>query len=663
MIFQLSYLFLSSALYNIEKLFLKKNFKKVVILTFYIVSFLFLIFTFLINYDISNNDLCSGNIHEQLQIHNGEIKVTFKSISMFPELSKISCFGKLSNTVLDNGELNIEVLTSRLLLEYINIFYGALFGLASILVNNRNKYIGLAILYLLSDYMLNMFYFQLDTNYSFLLLKIIFLIMFFQFFVQKKEFSRNFEFLSILLILLAYIKPLNFNLHPDDLYYLGYAIQGLDQNSAFFGNEQLYLYSLLLKNLYSLFGIYSVMIIKTVLSCWLAINTILFSNYFNIQQRLRIVLSIFIISFQSFAGGDQLWGSFVPKNICYLFILSGIYTLIKKRIILSALFFALSAYFQMAAFIIWLPFIGILYLFNVPLKEIILSSLLVVSLAFPLIYSLFTQNFNSSITKAERGESLKFIITEYLPGHLYPFIFENQEFLKVNPNWTSGLRNILIFLVVVLFISIFNKSEHMSIIRLLQYCSFLIVLPVIFNFFFPINTYMLLHPYKIISLSSLLLSLYFVLLLNSNYFKENISTYLIIMSLFSFSPFIYELADSNYNYRPTFSTSQKFKNELLDINPNILILPLYEQNTVQDKLLDIEIYTGINTFVAYKYFPTTIKDTRVWKERIKMVSSFYKGDCNALRQIDEFYFIDYVENDCGIIVSEVGQYKIFKIDY
>lgn len=174
---------------------------------------------------------------------------------------------------------------------------------------------------------------------------------------------------------------------------------------------------------------------------------------------------------------------------------------------------------------------------------------------------------------------------------------------------------------------------------------------------------MLLHPYKIISLSSLLLSLYFVLLLNSNYFKENISTYLIIMSLFSFSPFIYELADSNYNYRPTFSTSQKFKNELLDINPNILILPLYEQNTVQDKLLDIEIYTGINTFVAYKYFPTTIKDTRVWKERIKMVSSFYKGDCNALRQIDEFYFIDYVENDCGIIVSEVGQYKIFKIDY
>ena len=89
-------------------------------------------------------------------------------------------------------------------------------------------------------------------------------------------------------------------------------------------------------------------------------------------------------------------------------------------------------------------------------------------------------------------------------------------------------------------------------------------------------------------------------------------------------------------------------------------MPLYEQNSVQSELLDIEVSTNINTYVAYKYFPTTIKDTQLWQNRITNLRNFYNGDCDALKELKTFYFIDFSENDCGTIVYELENYIIFK---
>ena len=142
--------------------------------------------------------------------------------------------------------------------------------------------------------------------------------------------------------------------------------------------------------------------------------------------------------------------------------------------------------------------------------------------------------------------------------------------------------------------------------------------------------------------------------------QSGVSVFLII-NLLSYGIFIYEISNENFSYRPSFRTSELLKENILELEPVTLILPLYEQNSVQSELLDIEVSTNINTYVAYKYFPTTIKDTQLWqKNRITNLRNFYNGDCDALKELKTFYFIDFSENDCGTIVYELENYIIFK---
>ena len=301
-----------------------------------------------------------------------------------------------------------------------------------------------------------------------------------------------------------------------------------------------------------------------------------------------------------------------------------------------------------------------MHLYNLSLRKVILSSLTVLFITTPILYSLFIENFNSSISTEQRTNSLKFIISEYLQVHTYPFIFSNGQFTSINPNWTDGFRNIGIFLLVVLLISIFLKSTNTPVLKVLQFSTFQLLLLITFNFFFPLNILNLLNLYKIISFLAILLSLYFVLFLNSRSVNNRFVYIIVIINFFSFGNLIDEFSNYKLNSSPTFSTTTEFKEELNSNNIKTLILPLYKQGSVQSPLLDIEPFTQIDTYVAYKYFPTTLKDTPEWTRRIKNLKSFYEGNCTSLSNLGEFHYLSYEDIGCGTFIFESKNFMIYK---
>ena len=661
----ISYIFLGLIYDKFDKIFSDLNKQKLLKYIFYLLV-IFSIFLLFINPASSSNSFdCKTDIHDY-KVNNVDMnssKVLIKSVSIFPEISNFNCFGKVSE-ISETDELKIYVVvTSKLFLNSFNIIFGVLFGLNIFYSNSRKFQIIICTLYLAIDYFINIYFFQIQINYFYLLIKIllIFLLKFVIF--DKKLLKTKYEFLIIFTIAFIYINPVNLNIHPDSLYYLGYAVRGNTPYSAFFGNEHLFLYSLLVNGLYSIVGIYAVPILKILLCIWLAILVIKFSDLYEIKSYFRYSLIILLLTFQSFAGGDQFWGSFVPKNFGYLFSITGIYFLLGKKYIFASFMFSLSAYFQLAAFVVWLPFIGILYLKNTNVKTIFKTSVLVVFFTSPLLYTLLVNNYINITEQKIKISSLDYIITKYMRNHVYPFVFEDNKFKNINSDWNDDFLNIGLFFLLLLIISFLFRFEKNTQLLMVQISAGILLTYLILNFIFPVNSFILLQPYKIITLIALLLNLFLTSEINKRNFKSGFVLFIILISLFGFNNRIYDFSSNNIKDQ-NFNSSIVLQNMIIDTNTSVVVLPLYDNGSVQSELLDLEIKLGIDSYVSFKYFPQTIKDTAQWIERIDLIKRFYDGECQVLSFLDDFIFIyDQDTHPCGEFLSKENSNNIFKFNY
>ena len=159
MLSQLSFLFLSLIVSNIEQKVGKETLKRIIMIIFLLTSILIITFTISINFEIFQSEFCENHIHNKKLLGEKEYVINFESISMFPETSKLSCFGKISSVNNQTEAYEVKIITSRLLLKYFNIFYGVLFVLSVLFTRNNNKNIIYLFLYILSDYFLNICFF------------------------------------------------------------------------------------------------------------------------------------------------------------------------------------------------------------------------------------------------------------------------------------------------------------------------------------------------------------------------------------------------------------------------------------------------------------------------------------------------------------------------
>ena len=617
--------------------------------------------------DVENFNLNYGckinvnNFSEMLDDENIDHELKKVSISFIPEFENFNCLGKVKTINLVNGKIVAYVATSISLINIFNIFFAMTFFLIFIASNNKFIKTGLLIIYLSFDYLLNIYIFNNSINIYFILLKLSFLILIYFYFISTKEPSNKVQLSLIFLILLISTRAFNLNLTPDDLYYLGYSIRGDTDYTSFFGNDQWFFYGNLVKILFRFFGIYAKVVLEIFLSFWLTFLIDKYSSYFRFNFKVKILFPILLITNQSFAAGDQFWGSPVPKSFCYMSILTAIYFLLNEKYRYSNIFFVISVYFHLAAFVIWLPFIGFLFIKNVKLKQIIQSGLVVFISTSPLQYALLKTNFIDLNSQVLRNDNLKFIIKSFMPFHVYPFEYENGSFVGINPSWNSNFRNIFIFIGLVLIYSLFFNKNKKTFFQYIQFSTIVLITYLIFNIISPVNSFILLQPYKIISLLVILSVTMIAILLNELDLKDKFLNYLGIYILISFSILIYTIESNGYVNERIFTSDTELRDELIKISPEVVLLPLYNQGTVQSNLHDIEIKTQIDTYVTYHFFPQSISSTQEWKERIENLKQFYEGRCEVFNFIDNYIFLDFTgDNQCGTLIKKVNDTYIYQ---
>ena len=603
----------------------------------------------------------ANNFLELLDDKNIDYQLKKVSISFIPEIENFKCFGKVETIDLENNRLVVHVVTSTTLLNIFNIFFCMVFFLSFNISSNKFSKIGLFLLYFIFDYLLNIYIFNNSLNLSFIFIKLFFLALIYSYFITSKKPSKKIELSLIFLILIISTRAFSLNLTPDDLYYLGYSVRGDTTYTSFFGNNQWFFYGNMVKILFNLTGVYSKVILEIFLSIWLTILIDKYSNYFGFNFKVKFLFPILLITNQSFAAGDQFWGSPVPKAFCYLSIFTAIYFLLKEKYMYANIFFVISVYFHLAAFIIWLPFIGFLFIKKVQFKKIIQSGLTVFIATSPLQYSLLKSNFIDLNNELLRNENLRFIIKSFMPFHVYPFQYQNGSFQGINPSWNNNFRNIFIFVLLVLIYSLFFNKDKKSFFQYIQFSTTLLLIYLIINILSPINSFILLQPYKIISLLAILSVTFILIILNQLDLKNNLLNYFGIFVLISFSILSYTNVRNGYENERIFISSTELRDEIVKINPQVILLPLYNQGTVQSNLSDIEIKTQIDTYVTYHFFPQSISSTQEWKERINNLEQFYEGDCEVFNFIDSYIFLDFNDkNECGTLIKKVNETYIYQ---
>ncbi len=614
--------------------------------------------------NFNNSFSCKINVNQitkKLEQENINFSLKRNSISFLPEIKNFNCFSKVTSIQIISNVTIINVGTSTTLLRIFNTFFGLIFFI--ILFNQRDNKtkVTYSILYLILDYLINIYLFEGRINLIYILLKLLTIYLIYYLFIKSKELNIRLELGIIFIILLFSTKAFDLNLTPDDLYYLGYSLRGDTPYSAFFGNNQWFFYSGLINFFYNIFGIYSKVILEILLAVWLTFLIHKYSEYFNFNKKIKFLFPILLITNQSFAAGDQLWGSPVPKSFCYFSILTAIYYLINKKYLLSNIFFIISVYFHLAAFVIWLPFIAYIFIFKIDLNQIIKSALTVLFSTAPLIFTLFKTNFIDLNNKNLRYQNLEYIIKDFMPFHVYPFVDNGGSILSINPMWKNNFTNILIFISLVIIYSLFFNEKKDDFFKLIQFTTVVLIVYLVINFVSPINSFILLQPYKIISLLALL-TVVFILKSLNNLPSNNIFTgFFGILVLISFFNINYSISNTSYEDERSFISSPKLRGKIEELNPKVVLTPLYYQGSVQSNLSDIEIKTEIDTYVTYHYFPQSISATQEWKNRIKNLENFYQGDCRVFDFLDNYIFLDYKSNnECGTLLDNINDIYIYK---
>ena len=618
-------------------------------------------------YDIGNFKTCEFSINSftsvfETQSTYSEYGLKRDSISLFPEFGNFKCFGKITRYETDDKSILIFVGTSSRLLTLFNILFGVVFFF--LLFNSKHNLFNFvyAFLYILFDYLLNIYIFNSSLNYEFLITKLITMYLIYEIVIKKRKLNKLLQNILIFIILYISTQPFNMNLTPDDLYYLGYSLRGNTPYTSFFGNNQWFLYASLIKFLYIVFGLSLKIFLELLLCVWLTGLIYFYSKHFKLSQQTYLLFPVLITMNQSFAAGDQFWGSPVPKAFFYLATLTAIYLLLNGKIFYANLFFTIAIYLHLAAFVVWLPFIAYIHLKYRKFDEIVKSAIGVFLLSSPLLYFLITENFINQGSENLRYDNLEYIIKFYMPFHVYPFSYDASNILKINPSWYGNFRNIAIFIITVAIYSIFYNKKKTQLFSAIQFTTCVLIFYLMVNYISPINTFILLQPYKIISLLVILSVIFILKELEKLPEDSRFLTYLSIFIFISFSMFNYSLSEIGYKDTRNFTSNEEIREKIIEISPEVLLLPLYFQGSVQSEFHDLEIRTEIDTYVTYHYFPQSISAISEWQDRILNLEEFYLGRCETFNFIDNYIFLDYSENNkCGVIIEKVGDIFIYKV--
>ncbi len=620
-----------------------------------------------INYfskSISKNKLnnvlpCEIYTNQVTNILEADYQITRKSISFFPEIKNINCLNKISNIEVLNDFVLLEAVTSFRFVSYIQSLTILLLFLFIYSSKDRLSkkiiYLSIFSILLIQELFFSFTIFNFQFIFVFFI-KYLLVLGILKSFLNYKIY--DFEiFFYIFIVTFCFIN-IEFLINKDELFYFGNALLGNNDMSSHSTTSHALAFNLVIGYLFPLLNIGSKFLIDIFLSLWFSFLCLKFGKLFELKNIYLLVYPVLLLDYQAGIGGDSIFGAVVPKSFSYLLIFTGLYFLLQRKYIIFTITYGLSFYFHYASSIILSPVIGYLAFKKLQKKDFFKSVIAGVIVVLPITYNILVGEFGVSSNEI-KNQMFK-LITVRLPHHFYPFIFEDGKFLKINPYWNNSLRLLLILLTFVFILNYLMKKKS-SILNTLVFTNFIILSYLGIIYLFPFSSFVVTHPWRIISLFMVLLVTYLV--------KQFNKTNLFIPKVFFLSIFLYfnffniEQAASNF-YHPEnkAETSDKIINKLNELQPELLIIPAYKQEHMQSPFLDIELKTSIPTYATYKFTPVKISSYNVWEERIQKISNFYEGNCNEFDQSLNAFFLDLNEtNPCGTVVFKDRKVYLYKL--
>ena len=285
------------------------------------------------------------------------------------------------------------------------------------------------------------------------------------------------------------------------------------------------------------------------------------------------------------------------------------------------------------------------------------------SLVTGLPYFLITLPYGLSIYN--RGNSASFSNVEYYirnrsPHHLLPFSKDSGMVFNFSTfEWLYGFIQLsTLFVLVIVLRMVFKQNNLLFEMSLVSGVT--IFLYLLISYLFPINKFILLHPFRIVSLFTLFSFIFIINLIITNLLNSSVlkSKFLVPLFVLIAVTNLFTKDDMKYYYSNLSEYSGVHAiNFVRSQEPSIFITPT---KSYKSFWAGFEYRTGIPTYVIEKFTPNNLDGMTLYLERLEAVENFYKGECESLSKLSDFYFVDKVNNNsCGSIVYEEKNFNIY----
>lgn len=381
-------------------------------------------------------------------------------------------------------------------------------------------------------------------------------------------------------------------------------------------------------------------------------------NYKNLNISLLALLIFFNLFNQNIFGGEYIFKTLEPKTLAYLFLLVSIVYLLRDNYFVSSSAYMFVIYLHLGVAVNFaLPFI-LYIIFKKQFFNFIRLSIIPMILTLPAL-RVFIFTYLESIDPVlitENINSSTYLIKNRLDHHLYPFVFENQNFQNLNPEMSSGINRFILLMIVYFVILKYKSKLNANLIEYITFTNFLILSQIIYLvliYLNPLSRWILIHPLRV---NSFILLLVLVIILRKLEIKSLFIKFITVFLLFvNINSFV-----NNYiSERNTNEITNKVYEYLVSVKPDYVLFPTSYSTSYW---FDFEYTTGLSGYAHRKFNPFELKHVNSWTYRLDRLGKFYDGDCRVFNSSDNIYFVDFDDkNSCGDLVFFDKGFYIFKI--
>ena len=639
------------------------------------ILFLFILSIGLIFFIIPTNNLylasnqlleiksCEYSIYEIKDFIDENYLIKQVSISFFPEVNNLKCFGKVDSITKQGDFYEVKVINSQRLLTILQSIIFTIYLIITKYVKKASYKLLIVFQFIVFDFFVFNFFVYPNIDYFFYFIKLIFFTSIV--FIFNNEEKNNILLNIFIVTLNAFIywplliRDIQFN-RFEIPYFLPSIVNS--ENSSYFGESSPFIYSLSYGFVDNLLGTYSKLLYYSIALIWFVYVLNKFKDIFRLNSLYLFFLSVLILYHQSFMGGEYFYGQVVPKSFSYLSVFTSLIFLLENKTYKFLFFSTLSLYIHFQVGLLSVPIV-LYFLFNkYELKKAFNLIFTGLFLSLPVLYINFSNLFLNEQTQLTETET-KYFINNLYPHHLKPF--EEDGFFNLREYWESGFTYLLLFIIFVIFVSRFDPDNNGKIkkqmSKVFYLCLILVFLTLLIIYLNPYGNFVLLYPFKFLIYLKIT-GLIIVLISFQNYSKNlkflNL-IFIIIVCYFQINR-IDQNINNHYSYSQIGRTPEKIIEFFENTETDVVILPLYDAPSSQSELTDFEFRTKIPVFHHYKNIPGP-NFVDEWKNRNSQLVRFYDGECSVFQGFGTFYFIDYAENnECGNLVTNFDEFFIYE---